>query len=233
MPGKKILVVSIFAVAMALLETSVVIYLRELLYPGGFDFPLVLVPQSIAITELLRELATLLMLVTIGILAGRKFSEGFAWFLYSFAVWDIFYYIFLKLLIGWPDSVFTWDILFLIPTTWTGPVISPLIVSATMIWLALIILFYSEKGKDTTIKTREWFIWISGSLILVLGFIMDYSGYMLDQFSIWEMFSLKNADVMEEAVKYIPSDFPWIVFIIAECIIAGGIWLYHKRIVRS
>ena len=129
----KIIVISIFAIAMGFLETAVVIYMRDLLYPDGFSFPLVPIPADLALTEILREAATLIMLLTIAILNAKTFSERFAWFIYAFAIWDIFYYIFLKIMILWPESLMTWDILFLIPTTWTGPVISPVIVSFSMI----------------------------------------------------------------------------------------------------
>ena len=84
---------------MGFLESAVVVYLREILYPEGFAFPLSPIPVSLAVTELLREVATLIMLVTIGIIAAKRFSTGFAWFIYSFAIWDIFYYVFLKLLL--------------------------------------------------------------------------------------------------------------------------------------
>lgn len=95
-----LVIISVFAIAMAYMESAVVVYIREIMYPGGFDFPLSHIPAKLALTEVLRELATLVMLVSIGILAGRSFSTGFAWFMYSFAIWDIFYYVFLWLLLG-------------------------------------------------------------------------------------------------------------------------------------
>jgi len=112
--------------------------------------------EHLALTEIFWEAATLIMLVGIGIIAGRNSSERFAWFLYSFAVWDIFYYVFLKLLLNWPESFMTWDILFLIPVTWVGPVIAPVIVSITMIAFALIILYSNQKSIPVTIKSSEW-----------------------------------------------------------------------------
>jgi len=131
--------ITFFAIAMAFVESAVVVYLRELYYPEGFNFPLVLLPGRIALTEFLREIATLIMLLGIGFLAGRNFRQRFAWFIYSFAIWDIFYYVFLKLILDWPSSWLTWDILFLIPVIWTGPVLAPVLVSLTMIILSSII----------------------------------------------------------------------------------------------
>ncbi len=228
----KLIILTVFAIAMGFLETAVVVYLREILYPEGFAFPLSPVPVELAVTELLREAATLIMLVTVGILAARRFSEGFAWFIYCFAVWDIFYYIFLKLLLNWPVSLVTWDVLFLIPTTWTGPVLSPVLVSLTMILLAMVIVTRVEKGIPTKILAREWAGLIVGSLVLIFGFILDYSQHMLTHFTIGGMLDVKNPEVLEVATRYIPLRFPWWIFGIGEVIILGTIFLYWRRLKR-
>jgi len=142
--SSKLLWVTLFAVAMGMLESSVVIYLRELYYPAGFKFPLHATSYTVAVTELFRELSTLIMLLGIGMLAGKNKHERFAWFIYSFAIWDIFYYVFLYLLINWPVTLFDWDVLFLLPTMWVGPVWAPVFLSLLMILLALCILEMKE-----------------------------------------------------------------------------------------
>jgi hypothetical protein len=100
---------------MGFLEAIVVVYLRQLYFPEGFDFPLNPIPPKILAIEWLREITTLVMLVSIGIIAGKNFLQRFSYFLYCFAVWDIFYYVALKLLLNWPPSLLTWDLLFLFP----------------------------------------------------------------------------------------------------------------------
>lgn len=225
-----LIVVTVFAIAMGFLESAVVVYLREILYPGGFDFPLSPIPMNLGVTELFREVATIVMLVAIGILAGKSFSTGFAWFIYSFAIWDIFYYVFLRALIGWPGSLMTWDVLFLIPTTWTGPVISPVLVSLTMILLALVILLKAEQGKDSRIPARIWAGLILGSLILIISFVLDYSHHMLTYFSLMEMISLNNPEITEVAAAYVPRNFPWLIFATGELAILGTIAWY--RLIR-
>ena len=225
-----LITVTLFAIAMGFLESAVVVYLREILYPGGFEFPLSPVPVDLAVIELLREVATLVMLVTIGILVSKRFSTGFAWFIYSFAIWDIFYYIFLKLLLGWPESLFTWDVLFLIPTTWTGPVLTPVLVSLTMILLAMVIVVQAERGKDTRIAPWEWAGLILGSLVLILAFIFDYSNHMLTHFTLFGMLDVKNPEVLEVATRYMPMRFPWWIFGAGEMIILGSIGYYWNRI---
>jgi hypothetical protein len=225
---RQIITITAFAIAMGFLESAVVIYMREILYPGGFAFPLSPIPVNLALTELLREVATLVMLVSIGILAAKRFSTGFAWFIYSFAIWDIFYYLFLWLLVGWPESLLTWDVLFLIPTTWTGPVIAPILVSLTMIVLAMVILVRAERGFHTRIPGKIWAGLILGSLILIFGFVLDYSQHMLTHFSLLEMLQVKNPEVLEVATSYIPQRFPWWIFGAGEVVIFASIGWYRR-----
>ena len=97
--NKILLWITIFAITMGIFEGAVVVYLRALYYPIGFNFPLVLMDNQIVITELFRELASLFMLLSVGIIAGKNLSQRFAWFIYSFAVWDIVYYVFLYLIL--------------------------------------------------------------------------------------------------------------------------------------
>lgn len=226
----KIFIVTAFAIAMGFLEAAVVVYMREILYPAGFEFPLAPIPVSLALTELFRELATLIMLVSIGILAARKFSTGFAWFIYSFAIWDIFYYVFLKAILGWPGSLMTWDVLFLIPTTWTGPVLTPVLVSMSMILLALVILLKAEGGKQCRIPGKIWVGLILGSLILIFAFVFDYSRFMLSHFTLPEMLQVKNPEVLELATSYVPLHFPWGIFALGEGLILTSIGWYWRTV---
>jgi len=224
-----LIIITAFAIAMAFLESAVVVYIREILNPGGFEFPLSFIPENLALTELFREVATLVMLVTVGMLSARRFSTGFAWFIYSFAIWDIFYYVFLWLLLGWPQSLMTWDMLFLIPTIWTGPVLSPVLVSMTMILLAMVILIRAERGSGSRIPGKIWAGLILGSLILIVGFVFDYSQHMLTHFSILEMMQPKNPEVLEFAASYVPHRYPWWIFGIGESLILFSIAWYWKR----
>ena len=223
---RQIIIITAFAIAMGFLESSVVVYLREILYPEGFDFPLSPIPHSLALTEVLREAATLIMLLSIGFLASRRFSTGFAWFIYSFAVWDIFYYVFLKLLLDWPESLLTWDVLFLIPTTWTGPVLTPVLVSLIMIGFALIILVREKRGLTSRIPGKIWAGLTLGSVVLIFAWILDYSRHMLQSSSWSDLLDLKNPQVMDRAMEYQPVSFPWAIFLSGLLIILGAIAWY-------
>jgi hypothetical protein len=116
----KIAALVLFSIAMGLLEAVVVVYLRMLFYPEGFAFPLKVMPDKVYLVEIAREAATLIMLASVSAAAGRKHYERLAYFLLTFAVWDIFYYVFLKVFLNWPATLLDWELLFLIPVTWIG-----------------------------------------------------------------------------------------------------------------
>jgi len=224
-----LLVVTIFSIAMGLLESAVVIYMRAILYPEGFGFPLSPVQPDLMLTELLREGATIVMLLGIGFLAGRNKSERFAWFLYSFAIWDIFYYVFLWLLIGWPSSLMTYDVLFLLPSTWIGPVITPIIISLTMMAFALLILVVNRQKEDIKIPGISWLLLITGSVILILGFIWDYSAFIMESMTIRDIWTLPKEQVLKLAIQYIPRKFNWFLYILGELVILSGILVFYLR----
>ena len=131
---KRLLIVSVYAISMAWVESAVVVYLRVMIrrvVPYQAD-PL---PISVGMgwIEVGREVATLLMLGTVGWLAGRTFRGRAGYALVAFGIWDIFYYIFLIPMSGWPISLLDWDVLFLIPLPWWGPVLAPVLISLLLI----------------------------------------------------------------------------------------------------
>ncbi|HXB14036.1 MAG TPA: hypothetical protein VNZ45_18745 [Bacteroidia bacterium] len=218
-----------FSIAMGFMEAAIVVYLRKIYYPHGFQFPLTPVDPDIGLIEFLREAATIIMLVGIGIIAGKNTSQKFAIFLYCFAIWDIFYYVFLKLILGWPESLFTWDILFIIPVPWVGPVIAPCIVSLTMILLTVSVINIQEWGYDVHLQLREWVLLIAGSLVVIFSFILDYIKYISQGTSthIWTL-SSKQA-MFDEISHYVPSSYNWWLFALGEIIILAGIFSFLTK----
>ena len=210
---------TLFSIAMGYLETSVVVYLRALYYPQGFSLPLVNLDTSIAITELGREAATIIMLAGIGIIAGKNSTHRFAWFIYCFAIWDIFYYVFLKVLLNWPESFLTWDILFLIPLPWFGPVICPCIISLSMILLATALLYFNNKNSALKINLREWILFISGSVIVILSFVIDC----------YKFISSCKGDALEAVSRFIPLHYDWEIFWFGEALILAAIFMFFFR----
>lgn len=127
-------VVVSYATAMAWVEAAVVFYLRTMfdrIEPHQPN-PLPMI-GNLGKAELVREVATLIMLLTVGILAGRCWRSRLGYTAIAFGVWDILYYGFLKVLCGWPHSLLDWDILFLLPLPWWGPVLAPMLISVLMI----------------------------------------------------------------------------------------------------
>lgn len=214
--------VSLLTIGLAYIESAVVVYLRELIYPQGFTFPMPVVNQLVIKTEIWRELATLLILTSIGAIAGRRFTEKFAWFIYSFAVWDIFYYVFLKLLINWPESFMTWDILFLIPITWSGPVITPLIVTVLMIILSFVIFYYESKNK-AIITWSDWSILLIGSILLIIAFCWDYTSFIFKGHTWQQLNALSNEELTVISALYVPQSFNWWMFSVAVVVLFAGI----------
>lgn len=220
-------IVGIFAVAMGFMESAVVIYLRKIYYPEGFSFPMKFIDNDIAIVEIIREFSTIVMLIITGVIAGKTKAERFAWFLYSFAVWDIFYYVFLKLFIGWPATIIEWDILFLIPTVWSGPVVAPIICSLLMIILASIIVSHARKFPLLKIGNKVIVLLTGGSFIVIVSFLWDYVKFSIKETGINSLFSTEEIKALN--LNYIPESFPWWMFFIGIAVIVLGIGLYIQR----
>jgi len=204
----------LFSIAMGYLETSVVVYLRELYYPEGFNFPLKAMSPSLAITELYREAATIIMILAVSVLAAERRLHRFAWFLVVFSVWDITYYLFLKLLLGWPASLLTTDILFLLPGIWTGPVIAPVINSLTMILLALVILGSFKGWKPVTrLSAIVWFLLITGSLIVLIAYMKDFAAYVLEYRNLVPSDGTRyDQQMFNLSTRFIPRSFDWFIY---------------------
>jgi hypothetical protein len=230
----RIIFVTVFAIAMGYLESAVVVYLRELYYPEGFAFPLKILSMRIAVTEIFREFATMVMLLTIGIIAGRSRLERFGFFIFAFGIWDIFYYIFLKMILGWPESLFTWDILFLLPTTWVGPVLAPCINALSMVIFGGLIWYFRSKNKLLPVNIREWAMLVVGSLLVIISYIEDYVTYLHKEFSWGEIFLPSDSGkLMELAMGYVPREFSWWIFWIGEIIILAAIGLWIGRSIKN
>lgn len=208
---KTIIYVGVFAVAMGFLESAVVIYLRELYYKDGFSFPLKPIDHHIARVEFFREIATIIMLIGIGYVTGKNKLQRFAYFNLAFAIWDIFYYIFLYVFLGWPQSLQTWDILFLVPLPWVAPVWAPCLLSLLMIIGSLYFIQQVNINKEFTIKLKYWIILIGGAVICIISFMWDYLQFTSNG-SVWSLFT--NRPLFSEIKEYIPSSFNTLLYFI-------------------
>ncbi len=229
---RRALVVMLFAVAFGYVESAIVVYLRVIYDPirvslhpesafGGPEslLPLVTVEQlrqadpehvrRLGI-EVGREAAAMVMLATVAALAARRRGEWMAMFLISFGLWDVAYYVGLKAMIGFPESLLTWDILFLIPVPWLGPVLAPVIVALTMIVAGLIVLRETARGRPLQARWYHWAGILLGALIIIVSFCKDYA---------------------QTTAGGMPEAFNWLIFAAGELIglLAFGHALFAAR----
>ncbi len=167
--GERFLWVSVYAVAMAFLEAVVVAYIRQLLYITDDHVSL----GPYARMEVWREAATVVMLVTVGWMAGRGRLERWSYGLFAFGMWDIWYYVWLKVLLGWPETLFDWDTLFLIPLRWWGPVLSPMLIAALICVTAVLAVVRIERGQRIKIAPARVGIVGLGGLLALYVFMSD------------------------------------------------------------
>ena len=142
--GTKLFLLAVFGLAMAHFEGVVVVYLRKalgMLDSDGNKQAVEKIPKRYLTIEMTREAATIIMLVAIALLTGSGWLEWIIFFLWTFAFWDLFYYLSLYILIKWPPKLTTIDVLFLIPVPWIAPVWFPVGVSSlTIIIIAVLFL---------------------------------------------------------------------------------------------
>lgn len=203
-------VVFAFAMAMAWVEAAAVFYLRTVV--GRIDpyqsIPLPMRGQLGEI-ELIREAATLIMLAGIGWLAGTNWRARLGYGVVAFGVWDIWYYIFLRQMTGWPSSLLDWDVLFLIPLPWWGPVIAPVSISLLLILSGTIVTQFD--GSDRP-------IWPGGLALCLnlVGVILSLFVFMAD--------TIGAVNKGPEAVRTVlPTQFNWPLFILALLLMSAPV----------
>jgi hypothetical protein len=166
--------------------------------------------------EVVREAATLLMLLAVGWLAGKDLRTRLAYGVFAFGVWDIAYYVFLIPLTGWPRSLWDWDILFLIPLPWWGPVIAPVAISLLLIAGGALTIVLEERGRPACLGR-----WLSAASLLGMAVVLGT--FMAD--------AIRAAFSGAEAVRQVlPSEFGWGVFWIGYLLMALPVLDLARRV---
>jgi hypothetical protein len=165
-PTKLLIYTAIFGIAFAFVESACVIYLRAStgLLPGYMQSLMEVQKQSVGIysqeilrehlptslftIEFIREMATIIMLLSLSTIAVKKIKERVAMFLWVFAIWDIFYYVNLYWTVRWPENLMTKDVLFLIPVPWISQVWFPILISS----LTILAIFISRNPNKSSLK---------------------------------------------------------------------------------
>jgi len=208
--GKRFLWVSTYAIAMAFLEAVVVVYIRGLLQITNDHVAL----GPYVMMETWREAATLVMLASVGWLAGRKRLDRWAYGWFAFGIWDIWYYIWLKVLLDWPASLLSLDTLFLIPLTWWGPVLAPMLIAAIVCVVAVLAVVRMERGEPTPgaqqsrvrITPARVGLVALGGLLALYVFMADSLGALLQGRMDWATLR--------------PGPFQWPLFLVALALMA-------------
>ncbi len=202
---RRALVVGIYAVAMAYLEATVVVYLqRALAIDPSALFPLQ-DPGSLGglgTIEVGREVATILMLATVGWLAGRDGLERLAWTAVAFGTWDIGYYACLWVFIGWPATLGTPDLLFLVPVPWVAPVWAPMTVSLALVGVGLRVARRLRRGATVRVGLGQVAAGLGGGLLVVASFTLDAGSILAGG---------------------TPSPFPWPLFVAGMALAVAGV----------
>lgn len=145
----KLFFYTLIGLALGWWEGVVVVYIREILTAIDPDLtkltilqltkPLIITGDknySLLFIEKTREIAPIFIIFCISGFCEKKFIRKFASFLWIFAIWDLFYYITLKILINWPPSLKTIDCLFLIPSPWIAPCWIPILVMLFFLFIS-------------------------------------------------------------------------------------------------
>jgi hypothetical protein len=214
------LVVVVFALGMAWVEAASVYYLRAMVdrIDPYQETPLP-IHGVLGPVELVREAATLVMLLTIGMLAATTWPRRLGYTAIAFGVWDILYYVFLRAISGWPASLFDWDILFLLPLPWWGPVLAPVCIALLMIvWGTLVT--QSANHHPAASFTRA--LWGSSGLGIALALYV----FMAD--------SLRAVQQGLDVTRHVlPTRFNWPVFWVALALMAAPavqiVWRLRAR----
>ena len=191
---RHVLALILFGSAFGYLEAAVVSYLRYLhepvlhrFYPTRSIndlFPLLTAEQAaqsgpqerkVLLTEVGREASTIVMLAAIALTVSTNLGQWAAAFAIAFGIWDIAFYLFLKVLLDWPASLFTWDILFIIPVPWVAPVISPVIVSAAMVLAGICHLRREATAHPVALGVGNWLCLFAGAAVIVMSFTLDHA----------------------------------------------------------
>jgi hypothetical protein len=200
-------IVVAFAIAMAFLEAATVFYIRALV--GRIEpYQANPLPMNDALghVELWREASTLVMIATVGLLAGRTWRHRAGYAALAFGAWDIFYYVFLRLISGWPRALLDWDILFLLPLPWWGPVLAPVSIALLMMLWGTLATQSDDRATDA-----RW-AWTLGGA----GILLALAVFMIDA---WR--ALPGG--REAVLQVLPTRFNWPLFWVALLLMASPI----------
>jgi hypothetical protein len=210
----KIVWLAAYALAMALVEAAIVIHLRQLYYPADpcTLFPLAPLSPADLTLELARELATVIMILAVAALAERGFMRRFAAFVLVFGLWDLGYYAWLKLFLGWPAHWQEWDVLFLIPWPWFGPWLAAALIAALFLVWGMCVL---AATRDLRLRAGAALTFVAGTLLALATFLAPA----------WPLL----AGGPEAFRGFVPERFLWGVYVAGVAFMGAGLLRAWRR----
>ncbi len=164
----------LFAATFGFVEAAVVVYIRRVSYPDGFRFPIEFLEPRLGVMEIAREAATMVMLYAAAALAARGFWGRFGAFAVAFGIWDLVYYAALRIVIGWPESWSTWDVLFLIPGIWIGPVWSVMVVAGLLVACGARMWLRAEAAPIPRARPWHWVAALAALTLILIAFLWNH-----------------------------------------------------------
>jgi hypothetical protein len=215
--------VAAYAIAMAYVEAAVVSYLREM---RGIDDLMHDLPTTLdrfVAIEIGREAMTVVMLLSVGWIAGRRLQDRLGFFVFAFGLWDLAYYGWLALFEGWPRSPLDWDILFLIPVPWWGPVLAPALIAAVMCIGGAAAVIGADRGVSWRLTWTNAAVAAAGVAVVLYTFTIDGLGAL--------------PDGREAVARVRPSDFQWPLFMLGFVVMSWAslrvTWPWRSRLLRT
>ena len=209
--------VVVFAVGMAWVEAASVYYLRAMVdrVEPYQENPLP-IHGVLGPVEVVREAATLVMLLMVGMIAGRTWAKRLGYTTIAFGVWDILYYVFLKIICDWPKSLFDWDILFLLPLPWWGPVLAPVCIASLMVVWGTLATQFADGRRSTS---KSWSLGWLGIALALYVFMADSLRAVL-----------QGLNVAADVTRILPGPFNWPVFCAALMLMAAPVAQMARRL---
>ena len=188
----RLISVILFAIAMGLLEAICVVYIRQIIFPPDGNLANTPISNFNFALEAIRESMTIIMLTTVSIVSAYNWRTRLAMFFLAFGIWDILYYVGLKIFLDWPASIMDWDTLFLIPVAWYSPILVPVLISLYFIIGSIFIIL--KEGNGTKLRFNFTVV-----ILQFLGFV------------VWFYSFIQHSSTMSE-IGYANAEYSWALF---------------------
>src|SRR5262249_25468315 len=211
---RRLFALACFGIVFGYVEAAAVVYIRAAIDPIHHRlfpdrdpsdlFPLISAEQwshespatHMVFLEVSREVSTVLLTVVVALAVSQNVRQWFASFMLAFGVWDVFYYLWLRLLLGWPRTFGDWDLVLAFPLPWVGPVWAPLVVSGVMIATACVFFWCESSARPLRPQAIHWIAVLTGMLVTMASFWWDARSILANGVPEWFNWPLLLTGIM-------------------------------------